>query len=76
MQSAGLAPPRPGERRLRRDLLPNQQKRRDLDQRYYESRLYCADLIQKFAICAWGRTVTVAWACKQENIVMLKCMQD
>ena len=63
-------------RRLDKNRMVNQIKRKEFERRQDESRLACAEPIRLFAECATGRTFTTVWACWTHNKVMHKCMQN
>ncbi|KIW34530.1 uncharacterized protein PV07_01306 [Cladophialophora immunda] len=37
-------------------------------------RTKCADVIKDFADCARGRTISVAWTCREQHLAMNSCM--
>jgi len=56
-------------RQIEKDVvIPNMMKKK--------ARLICKEYVDSFAACIKGRTISMAWSCKEETEAMRKCLAD
>ncbi|ETI20682.1 hypothetical protein G647_07024 [Cladophialophora carrionii CBS 160.54] len=68
-------PPATRQNNLRNPLPLSPAQEQEVRRLYHErARRRCADVIKDFADCARGRTISVAWHCKDQHLAMNSCM--
>ncbi len=71
------SPPTTRQNNLRNPLPLSPTQEQEVRRLYHErARRRCATVIKDFADCARGRTVSVAWHCKDQHLAMNSCMMQ
>jgi COX assembly protein 1 len=71
------SPPTTRQNNLRNPLPLSPTQEQEVRRLYHErARRRCATVIKDFADCARGRTISVAWHCKDQHLAMNSCMMQ